>query len=80
MRSLKEVYSYRCLYGNKFRYFDKGTNAFDYQIYTITKIPDVLKGRFSDKDYCWVGWETGGTEYGWSSVIRNMEDGIWVKI
>jgi len=88
MRSLKSyIGSRNKYYGRKFYFndFDSGT---DYSVlYTIGRIPDVIRGYdiINDNEYVWVSWDnpyalSGGTYYTWEALERNIKEGVWVLI
>ena len=76
MRSLNNIItSNKKLYGKKFKYYDSSICS---KIYTITRIPEGL--IYSDDDYCWVSWDTGGNNYDWESCRECIEKCQWILL
>ena len=87
MRSLKSYISSRNkYYGRKFYFNDFDTTGIDYSVlYTIGRIPDVIRGYgiINDDEYVWVSWNntlSGGTDYTWEALERNIKEGNWVLV
>lgn len=86
MRSLKSyIGSRNKYYGRKF-YFNDFDTGIDYSVlYTIGRIPDVIRGYdiINDDGYVWVSWNntsSGGTDYTWEALERSIKEGNWVLI
>ena len=87
MRSLKSyIGSRNKYYGKKFYFNDFDTTGIDYSIvYTIGRIPDVIRGYgiINDDEYVWVSWNntlSGGTDYTCEALERNIKEGVWVLV
>jgi len=86
MRSLKNYIGSRHKYYGKKFYFNDFDTGIDYSVlYTIGRIPDVIRvyGIINDNEYVWVYWDnrlSSGTDYTWEALERNIKEGVWVLI
>ena len=86
MRSLKSYIGSRNKYYGKKFYFNDFDTGIDYSVlYTIGRIPDVIRGVgvINDDGYVWVSWNntlSSGTDYTWEALERNIKEGNWVLV
>jgi len=86
MRSLKSYIGSRNKYYGKKFYFNDFDTGIDYSVlYTIGRIPEVIRGYgiINDDGYVWVSWDnrlSSGTDYTWEALERNIKEGNWVLV